>query len=54
MVPYFSTCSMMLLKWMGKDNRFVGGNTLFVGGSDAGNDKSLVNVNTTTDLIHNF
>ena len=32
----------------------VGGNPLFVGGSDAGNDKSLVNVNATTDLIHNF
>lgn len=32
----------------------VGGGTLFVGGSDAGNDKSLVNINPTTDLIHNF
>ncbi len=32
----------------------VGGNTLFVSGSDAGNNKSFVNINTTTDLIHNF
>ena len=32
----------------------LGGNTMFVGGSDVGNDKSLVNINTTTVVVNLF
>lgn len=32
----------------------LGSNTLIISGNGVGNDKSLVNINTTTALIHDF